>query len=302
VAIRTRQTKLIQDGSQNLTPRQETEKIRLSKNQIVELKPVPTTAFVPNTSGSGIFGIGILSPRPNIAMIYDESKVSSKNIPIIQKPKVYSYFFIEYNNQNLYRGLDGILKSFSVVYTLSPVTVRDCSEMLRLPSTKITPLTLTQYQNDSFNHPKYINDSNEPLSIRYAEIAILKQKTPGRLDNIPLGYPDFDSTPDGVTTRKGPIPTPPYTDFTSSTGATASVTVTPGGTVSFKDTSVRSPWQFAPTGWSWSFGPSASPTGSVLQNPIVIYGATGIYSVTLTASNASGSTPKTKTNFVIVTN
>ena len=117
-----------------------------------------------------------------------------------------------------------------------------------------------------------------------------------------MGYPDFDSTPDGVTTRKGPIPTPPYTDFASSTGATASVAITPGGTVSFRDTSVSSPWQFAPTGWTWSFGPSASPTGSVLQNPTVIYGATGTYTVTLTASNASGSTPKTKTNFVIVTN
>jgi PKD repeat protein len=34
----------------------------------------------------------------------------------------------------------------------------------------------------------------------------------------------------------------------------------------------------------------------------VTYGATGTYTVILTASNASGSTSKTKTNFVIVTN
>lgn len=302
MAARSRQTNTNNNGEQKLTPRQETEKIRLSKNQIVGLKPVPTTSFVPNTSGSGIFGIGLLAPRPNVQMSYDESVVSPKNIPIIQKPLVYNYFFIEYDNQNLYRGLEGIIKSFAVVLTLNPITVKSCSEMLRISVTKITPLTLSQYETGSFLHPKYINDSNEPLSIRYAEIPILKQRTPGRLDNIPLGYPDFDSTPDGVVTRQGPIPSPPYTDFTSSTGATSSVTITPGGTVAFRDTSVSSPWQFAPTGWSWDFGPSASPTGSTLQNPVVAYGTTGTYTVILTASNASGSTTKTKQNFVTVTN
>ena len=166
----------------------------------------------------------------------------------------------------------------------------------------VTGITEDQYNNSSFAHPTYLNDSNEPLQIRYAEIPIQIQRTSGRLDDVPIGSPSFDSTPDGVTTRQGPIATPPYTNFATATGATSSVTIIPGGTVSFKDTSVMSPWQFAPTGWAWSFGPSASPTGSVLQNPTVIYGATGTYTVTLTASNASGSTPKTKTNFVIVTN
>ena len=84
-------------------------------------------------------------------------------------------------------------------------------------------------------------------------------------------------------------------------GATLSVQIVPGGTVSFKDTSVMSPWQFAPTGWIWSFGATASPTGSILQNPVVTYGVTGTYTVTLTASNAAGSTAKTKIGFVIVT-
>lgn len=302
MANRSRQTESNPNIPQKLTPRQEDEKIRIAKNQIIGLKPIPTTSFVPDTSGSGIFGIGLLAPRPRIPVAYDESNVSPKNIPIIQKPLVYNYFFIEYDNVNLYKGLEGNIISFAIVVTLSPVTVKDCSEMLRLSANKIKPLTLSEYETGSFLHPKYINDSNLPLSIRYAEIPVLKQKTPGRLDNIPLGYPDFDSTPDGVVTRQGPIPSPPYTDFTSSTGATSSVTITPGGTVAFKDTSVSSPWQFAPTGWSWYFGPSASPTGSTQQNPTVTYGATGIYTVTLTASNSSGSTTKTKNNFVIVTN
>ena len=203
---------------------------------------------------------------------------------------------------NVQLGIEGKLLAFAVVITLSPMSVKTCSELLGISDTKITPLTKDQYTNDSFSHPKYVNDSGTPLQIRYSEITILRQVTPGRLDNIPIGYPDFDSTPDGVTSRKGPIPTPPYTDFSSSSGATSSVSIIPGGTVAFIDTSVRSPWQFAPTGWSWQFGPSANPTGSTAQNPIVSYGATGNYTVTLTASNSAGSTTKTKNNFVIVTN
>jgi hypothetical protein len=284
------------------TPRQEVKDIVNSKDKIPELISVPSTSFVPNTSGGGILGIGLLKPRPQISEIYPTDIVSSANIPIVSKPVTYSYFYIKYDNMNVQIGIEGKINSFAVVVTLSPMSVKTCSELLGISDTNITPLTKDQYTNDSFSHPKYVNDSGTPLQIRYSEITILRQVTPGRLDNIPIGYPDFDSTPDGVTSRKGPIPTPPYTDFSSSTGATSSVNIIPGGTVSFKDTSVRSPWQFAPTGWSWQFGPSANPTGSTAQNPIVAYGATGNYTVTLTASNSAGSTAKTKNNFVIVTN
>ena len=284
------------------TPRQEVKDIVNSKDKIPELVNVPSTSFVPSTSGEGILGIGLLKPRPQIEEIYSINIVSTANIPIINKPVTYSYFFIKYDNMNVQLGIEGKLLAFAVVITLSPMSVKTCSELLGISDTKITPLTKDQYTNDSFSHPKYVNDSGTPLQIRYSEITILRQVTPGRLDNIPIGYPDFDSTPDGVTSRKGPIPTPPYTDFSSSSGATSSVSIIPGGTVAFIDTSVRSPWQFAPTGWSWQFGPSANPTGSTAQNPIVSYGATGNYTVTLTASNSAGSTTKTKNNFVIVTN
>lgn len=284
------------------TPRQEVKDTVDSKDRVPELVNVPSTSFVPSTSGEGILGIGLLKPRPQIEEIYSINIVSTANIPIINKPVTYSYFFIKYDNMNVQLGIEGKLLAFAVVITLSPMSVKTCSELLGISDTKITPLTKDQYTNDSFSHPKYVNDSGTPLQIRYSEITILRQVTPGRLDNIPIGYPDFDSTPDGVTSRKGPIPTPPYTDFSSSSGATSSVSIIPGGTVAFIDTSVRSPWQFAPTGWSWQFGPSANPTGSTAQNPIVSYGATGNYTVTLTASNSAGSTTKTKNNFVIVTN
>ena len=42
-----------------------------------------------------------------------------------------------------------------------------------------------------------------------------------------------------------------------------------------------------PTSWNWAFS-GGSPATSTLQNPIVTYSATGVYNVTLTASNANG--------------
>lgn len=378
--IRTRQSIKIVDDVVEIkapiltkTPRQLNNQLISRKDTIPEFRNVPSTSFVPGTTG-GIFSIGLIAPRVEIPQTYPATSTTVKNYPLFVSPSVSDYFFIQYNNPGIAASVEGIVKSFAVVKTLSSVTVKDCSEMLRMHYTNVIAITKTQYDNDSFSHPKYLNDSNLPLSIRYAEIPIIKQKTPGRLDDIPLGYPDFDSTPDGITTRVGPVPTPPYTDFsyigstagyTSKPGATSSgstiyvntttglvtgmyisigiqgigslspdtkvisiggikqftvspspivplsgtnnvitgtfpAVIVPGGTVAFIDTSVANPWQFAPTGWVWNFGPSASPTGSTIRNPIVAYGTTGSYTVTLTASNANGSTTKTKTNFVIV--
>ena len=121
------------------------------------------------------------------------------------------------------------------------------------------------------------------------------------MDDTPIGYPDFDSTPDTVISKKGPYPSAPYTSFSSATGLTSSVNVSPGATIEFKDTTPFLPFNSGPTGWDWDFGATASPTGSTAQNPTVTYGVTGIYSVTLTASNSTGSTSFTRTNFINVT-
>jgi PKD repeat protein len=262
---------------------------------------IPANYFELATIGMGLLGTGLLIPRPDAVYEY-EVKTNPLGNPNYENSTIvkWSYFFVEYNNQNT-TNLQSLLRSFVVIKTLSALPVNDVKKMLGNLYKSVTGITETQYNDSSFSHPLYTNDSNEPLQIRYAEIPIQIQRTPGRLDNVPIGSPSFDSTPDGVTTRKGPIPTPPYTDFSTATGATSSVQIIPGGTVSFKDTSVMSPWQFAPTGWVWNFGATASPTGSTGQNPTVTYGATGTYTVTLTASNAAGSTTKTKTNFVIVT-
>ncbi len=262
---------------------------------------IPVNYFDQNTLGAGLLGTGLLRPNPADVNSYEtQTNPLGKPVYNTKKQNKSVYFFVEYNNANT-TNLQAKLHSFVVIRTLSAVTVNDVKKMLGNSYKSVTALSKTQYDDNSFSHPTYLNDSNQPLQIRYAEIPIQIQRTPGRLDNVPIGSPSFDSTPDGVTTRVGPIPSPPYTDFSTATGATLSVQIIPGGTVAFKDTSVNSPWQFAPTGWVWNFGATASPTGSTGQNPIVAYGVTGTYTVTLTASNAAGSTAKTKTGFVIVT-
>ncbi|MCC6461913.1 MAG: PKD domain-containing protein [Saprospiraceae bacterium] len=52
-----------------------------------------------------------------------------------------------------------------------------------------------------------------------------------------------------------------------------------------------------PTAWNWSFGNGAS---SSQPNPSYTYTQPGIYTVSLTVSNAGGSTTKTSTNFIVV--
>ena len=79
---------------------------------------------------------------------------------------------------------------------------------------------------------------------------------------------------------------------------TADLTASPtSGTaplaVSFTDVSTG-----GPTSWSWNFGDGNTSTQ---QNPTHTYSTAGTYSVSLTASNATGSATASKTNYIVVT-
>jgi len=65
-------------------------------------------------------------------------------------------------------------------------------------------------------------------------------------------------------------------------------------TVSFTDQSTGSP-----VSWRWTFGDGNNSTE---QNPVYTYNKSGLYSVSLTASNANGSNTLTKTGYIAVSN
>ncbi|MCK4761635.1 MAG: PKD domain-containing protein [Candidatus Aminicenantes bacterium] len=81
----------------------------------------------------------------------------------------------------------------------------------------------------------------------------------------------------------------PVANFTGSP-----TTIYEGGTVNFTDTSTNSP-----TSWAWTFS-GGSPSSSTAQNPSVTYSTAGTYTVSLTASNSTGSDGETKTDYITV--
>ncbi len=70
--------------------------------------------------------------------------------------------------------------------------------------------------------------------------------------------------------------------------------ICPGSNVTFTDNS-----PFTPTSWSWNFQ-GGTPSTSTQKNPVVTYNSAGTFSVSLTATNASGSSTVTKTNLIKV--
>jgi len=80
----------------------------------------------------------------------------------------------------------------------------------------------------------------------------------------------------------------------------SATTTTVGQTVTLTDLSTNSP-----TSWAWSITPGTHSyvggTSATSQNPQVTFSATGQYTVTLTATNATGSDGETKTNYITVT-
>jgi PKD repeat protein len=110
-------------------------------------------------------------------------------------------------------------------------------------------------------------------------------------------------TPTKASYQQGMLPMPPYPDFSTYYGQTGGTAISAGGTVGFLDLSLRIPTTVQPTSVIWNFGGTgacAGATGATARNPLVSFGSTGSYTVTLTATNANGTTSITKTNFVTV--
>ena len=109
------------------------------------------------------------------------------------------------------------------------------------------------------------------------------------LHDIGEGTPTPTQTPTPTPTlTPTPTPVPLVADFT------ANVTSGPAPlTVAFTDTSTG-----GPTSWLWDFGDGNTST---VQNPVHTYESPGNYSVTLTVSNAFGTSTLTKPDYIRVT-
>jgi hypothetical protein len=92
-----------------------------------------------------------------------------------------------------------------------------------------------------------------------------------------------------ATPGSGCVNPPAYADFVG-----APTALYEGDFVQFTDLSANNP-----TSWQWSF-PGGTPGSSTEQNPSIQYTTYGIYSVTLTATNAYGPGTMTKTDYIHV--
>lgn len=68
-----------------------------------------------------------------------------------------------------------------------------------------------------------------------------------------------------------------------------------GSSLTYTDLS----WNGTPTSWNWVFQ-GGTPASSTSQSPVIQYNTPGVYSVTLTVSNSSGTQTATKTGYVTV--
>jgi PKD repeat protein len=83
-----------------------------------------------------------------------------------------------------------------------------------------------------------------------------------------------------------------YADFTSSKDDNS---VCQGSTLTFTDLS----WNGVPTSYSWTFA-GGTPATSTAASPTITYNTPGVYSVSLTVSNSTGSASATKTSYITV--
>lgn len=133
--------------------------------------------------------------------------------------------------------------------------------------------TSAQWKSDSTSLASLSGQTN----VRFAFVNTNKYGNNVFLDNVNV-Y--------NTTTQQGSAP---IADFVG-----VPTTVVVGNTVAFTDLSTNSP-----TSWSWTFV-GGTPGTSTAQNPTITYNTVGTYNVTLTATNANGSNPITKTGYITV--
>jgi PKD repeat protein len=168
-----------------------------------------------------------------------------------------------------YDGLEVIVSTncggaFTTVYSKSYTVLATA------PATTgaFTPST-TQWRNDVVDLTPFIGQSNVIVAFR----------------NLG-GYGNYLYV-DNINLTGTTVPTNPTASFTGTP-----TTICNGQSVTFVNNSAGSP-----TSYSWTFA-GGTPATSTATNPTVTYATAGTYTVSLTATNSSGSNTSTLTNYI----
>ncbi len=165
-----------------------------------------------------------------------------------------------------------VLVSTDCGVTYTPVYLKGNTTLATAPdvTTGFVP-TSTQWRTESVSMTPYLGNSS--VRVKFQNRGAYGQAI--YIDNINIT---------GV-----PTASLPSADFSGTP-----TTLCAGQTVTYTNLSIGSP-----TSYSWSFS-GGTPATSTAANPTVTYNTAGTYSVTLTATNASGSDVETKTNYITV--
>ena len=290
----------------NVNKEEESYKSRVSKlkSGLISkgLYRTPYTNFDEKTTG-GIFNIGLLKSRPEIESGYDPLIVNEKGNQIFIETSipVYTYFFIRRENPSV-RGDEDKQYSFYIVEAIYPISIADCAKQLGISENLVINISEEELESGFFEHPTYINDTYGKVKIYYGELTYLVQTIPGRMDDLPFGYPAFNYNPSPVVVNSSLSPSAPYTFFYAEgyTADDTQVFVTGDGIIKFLDKSPASPPQIKPSSWIWKFD---GATGSTAQNPSYDFSTfpAGSYTVSLTAANENGSSEYERIGYVVST-
>ena len=149
----------------------------------------------------------------------------------------------------------------------------------------------TSYQTVSVNLSAFALSKTLTLG---ADVRIrFQQFGAGQADTYAPAYFSGGRAFDDVTVTGANAAQAPVAQFGSSATPAA---VCPGSSVQYTSASL-----FAPTGYAWTF-PGGTPATSTDPNPVVTYNTAGTYDATLTVTNASGTSTRTVTGVVTISN
>ena len=220
------------------------------------------------------------APTAGNSMVFDNFNYNDGDDDQVKMPGVnltgYSTSQLQFDvayapyNTTSYDGLE-VLVSTNCGATWSSVYMKSNTTLATAAATTASFVpTTAQWRTETINLTPYVGNSKVIVSFKNLS---------GYGNNLYV---------DNINLTGVVLSVPPVASFTAS-----ATTICAGQSVTFTNTSTGSP-----TSYSWSF-PGGNPTTSTATNPTVSFVNSGTYTVSLVATNASGSNTATQT--IIVT-